>query len=190
MFDSSLIGILLVLRAFAAPALVQQIGPELPETSFNHGTFRFAPSARLVLHDLWDESSGARQERVACIAGYRFNGVFYVTRAQRVGFEEADSLHLTPDPASCAGPEWSGTAHTHVVKFDGQPFVTFSHSDRMLMTWWRKTWQAEGTFCVLYSDAQAYCELAEKLNGDGLYSSSDPIEKMYYAASGVQPTPR
>ena len=190
MFEPTLIGILILLRSFTAPALVQQIGPELPESVFNHGTFRFAPTARVVLHDLWIESSGAGQERLACVRGYRFNGVFYITLAQRVDFLEADSLHLTPDPASCAAPEWDGTAHTHILLFDGQPFVTFSGSDRTLMSWWRKTWKTEGAFCVLYSESQAYCEYAADLNGDGLYSSSDPIEEMYYAGTQVQPAPK
>ncbi len=190
MFDLYLFGVLVLLRTFAAPALVQQIGPALPETAFNHGAFRFAPEARAVLHELWEESNAANQERVACIRGYRYGGSFYVTRAQRAAFLEADSLYLTPDPASCAAPEWHGTAHTHVVRFYGRPFVTFSHSDRVLMAWWRRTWKAEGAFCVLYSESQAYCEYASRLNGDGLYSSRDPIEEMYYAGTRVQPTSR
>lgn len=190
MFDFHLIGVLVLLRAIAAPALVQQIGPELPESAFNHGTVRFAPTARAVLHELWIESNVANEERVACIRGYRFDGVFYVTKAQRVPFWKADSLHLTPDPSSCGMPQWHGTAHTHIVKFEGQPYVTFSNSDRMFMTWWRRTWKAEGAFCVLFSESQAYCEHAANLNGDGLYSSSDPIEEMYYAGTRVQPAGR
>lgn len=187
MIESYLIGILVLFRTFAAPVLVQQVGPELPESAFNHGTFRFAPQTRRVMHDLWGESLTAGQERLACIRGYRYNGVFYVTRARRVEFLQADSLHLTPDPSSCAAPDWDGTVHTHIARFNGLPFVTFSGADRMLMTWWRQTWKAEGAFCVIYSESQAYCELAAKLSGDGLYSSTDPIEEMYYAGTRVQP---
>ena len=187
MLESYLIGILILLRTFAAPALVRQVGPDLPESSFNHGTFRFAPETRRVMHDLWEESVATHQERLACIAGYRFSGTFYVTRAQRVTFEEADSLHLVPDPASCASPEWHGTVHTHIARFQGLPFVTFSYADRMMMTWWRQTWKADGAFCVIYSAEQAYCELAANLSGDGTYSSRDPIEEMYYAGTRLQP---
>ena len=189
MFDTTLIGILILLRTVAAPALVQQIGPGLPDTPFNHETFRFAPPARAVLHELWEESHAANEERVACIRGYRFDGVYYVTRAERAPFLSADALHLKPDPATCGAPEWHGPAHTHVARFDGRPFVTFSHADRTLMTWWRKTWKSEGVFCVLYSESQAYCEYAASLNGDGIYAGRDPIEEMYYAATPVQRTP-
>ena len=188
MFDPHLFAILVLLRVVAAPALVQQIGPGLPPTAFNHGTFRFAPEARAVLHDLWEESVAARQERVACIRGYSYNGAYYVTRAKRADFVQADSLHLTPDLESCAPPQWMGTAHTPIVKFHGQPFRTFSNSDRSLMTWWRRNWRAEGAFCVMFSESQAYCEYAANLNGDGVYSSTDVIETMYYAGSGVQPS--
>ena len=188
--DLGLLSILLLLRTFAAPALVQQIGPDLPETAFNHGAVRFGPDARAVLHALWAESLASRQERVACIRGYRFNGVFYVTRAMRAGFEEADSLYLTPDPASCAPPQWHGTAHTHIVLSDGRPYVTFSRSDRMLMSWWRSTWRSEGAFCVLYSAFQAYCEVASDLNADATYSSRDAIEEMYYAGTMAETAPR
>jgi hypothetical protein len=186
-FDPYLYGVFFLLRIFAAPSLVQQIGPGLPETLFNHGTFRFAPEAREVLHDLWQESNAAHQERVACIRGYKLNGVFYITRAKRASFERADSLHLVPDLAACGSPEWDGTAHTHVSRFQGQPYVTFSNSDRMLMTWWRNRWRTEGAFCVLYSDSDAYCEYAADLNGDSRYSSNDPIEVMYYAGTPSQP---
>ena len=184
--DLNLIGVLLVLRTLAVPSLVQQIGPELPSTTFNHGTFRFAPDARVVLHELWEESSAVRQERLACIRGYRYDGAYYVTHAARVEFQQADSLHLTPDPESCAPPDWDGTAHTHIALFDGRPFVTFSNADRSVMHWWRKTWNAEGAFCVLYSESQAYCELASALNGDGTYAGTDPIETMYYAGRRSQ----
>jgi hypothetical protein len=186
--DPSFIGILLLLRALATGGLLQQVGPEQPDTPFNHGSFRFAPQARMVLHDLWDESIAAGQERVACIHGYRYAGAFYVTRAERVAFLEADSLHLTADPASCAPPAWDGTVHTHVARFNGLPFVTFSGADRALMTWWRQKWNAEGAFCVVFSETQAYCELAERLSGDVVYSSRDPIEKMYYASRRRQPS--
>jgi hypothetical protein len=174
------VSVSLVLQVLS-PALVQPIGPDLPAEGFNNGTFRFAPEARLVLHNLWSASIIARQERIACIRGYRYDGVYYITSAEQVDFEQADSLHLSPDPESCAPPKWDGTAHTHIVLFDGRPFVTFSNADRSVMHWWRKEWDAEGAFCVLYSESQAYCELAHALNGDGTYAGNGPLEEMYYA---------
>jgi hypothetical protein len=186
MFEPYLFGILFFLRTFTAPSLVQQIGPGLPETAFNQGAVRFAPQARAALYALWEESTTAHQERMACIRAYRYNGAIYVTNAKPAAFEYADSVRIKIDPSACGAPAWNGHAHTHIARFNGQPLVTFSTVDRMLMAWWRKTWKAEGLFCVLYSKSQAYCEYEASINADAIYSSTDPIEVMYYGSNQVR----
>lgn len=44
------------------------------------------------------------------------------------------------------------------MTFGGHAYVTFSANDRQVMFLWRRTWQIEGVFCVLYSGQQAHCE--------------------------------
>lgn len=130
--------------------------------------FTFLLDARTVLHSLWKESVQAHKERVACIGGHFDGGVFHITRAEPVEVEFADSLRAAPGASldRCGPPEWAGTAHTHIALYRGQPYSTFSMSDRAVMAVWRARWRAEGVFCVLYSATEAYCEYGMGLSGD------------------------
>jgi hypothetical protein len=138
----------------------QDVGPELPGNPFNQGLFRFAAPAREVLQLLWQASVDVGQERVACIGGYQRNGVTYITRAEPLSASRAGlrSVAAGESLGRCGPPEWFGTVHTHVVTFGGHAYVTFSANDRQVMFMWRRTWQIEGVFCVLYSGQQAHCE--------------------------------
>lgn len=127
---------------------------------FHQGLFRFAAPAREVLQLLWQASIDVGQERVACIGGYQRSGVTYITRAEPLPAFRAGLRSVAADESlrRCGPPDWFGTVHTHVVTFSGHPYVTFSANDRQVMFMWRRTWQIEGVFCVLYSGQQAHCE--------------------------------
>jgi hypothetical protein len=58
------------------------------------------------------------------------------------------------------------------VTFSGHPYVTFSANDRQVMFTWRRTWQIEGVFCVLYSAQQAHCEGDPGVFDEPAYASS------------------
>ena len=143
------------------------------------GGFSFRTGARDSLRTLWVGSTDAREERVACIGGVRLMGTAYVTRVMPLAVAAADSMHISAATSikQCGAPEWLGTVHTHIAKFGGRPFVTFSPDDRRVMSMWRKRWHAEGVFCVLYSETEAHCEAGDVQSGD-------PV----YAAGGDEPT--
>jgi hypothetical protein len=141
-----------------------------PDGRLEEGSFRIGTGARSSLHALWQSSSDARAEQVACIGGYQHEGITYINRVVQVTTSFADSLHA-PAAASlreCRPPEWLGTVHTHIARIDGQPYVTFSAADRGVMAQWRRIWRADGVFCVLYDERRAYCE-AKDQNGDTFY---------------------
>ena len=153
------------------PAHVRWHAP--PGTRDDHsGGFSFRTSARDSLRTLWAGSLEAREERVACIGGVRLMGTAYVTRVLPLTPAAADSLHISAVASitQCGAPEWFGTVHTHIAKFAGRPFVTFSPDDRRVMSMWRKQWHAEGVFCVLYSETEAHCEAGDVQSGDPLYA--------------------
>ncbi len=83
----------------------------------------------------------------------------------------ADSISAAPGPSieRCSPPKWAGTAHTHITFYRGQPYATFSMSDRAVMGLWRRRWSQEGLFCVLFSETEAYCEYGLDLSGDVVY---------------------
>jgi hypothetical protein len=61
---------------------------------------------------------------------------------------------------TCGPPRWQGTVHTHVALYDGErPYSRFSGADRGVNRLWWRRWNAEGMFCVLYSQTGAYCEI-------------------------------
>jgi hypothetical protein len=136
------------------------------------GGFSFRTSARDSLRTLWVGSVAAREERVACIGGVRLMGTAYVTRVLPLAPAAADSMHVSAAASikQCGAPEWFGTVHTHIAKFGGRPFVTFSPDDRRVMSLWRKRWHAEGVFCVLYSETAAHCEAGDVQSGDPVYA--------------------
>lgn len=138
--------------------------------------FVVEPEARAALGALWHGSVEAKEERVACLAGRLGRRVFRIERAEAVPGEAADSAHVTPGPSldRCGPPEWAGTAHTHIIVTDGgRPYATLSPPDRAVMRLWRERWRAEGLFCVLYSEARAYCEYGSLLRGDLSYAPGE-----------------
>ena len=146
----------MIRAAVAALALVT-----LAPTAAGPRAFRFEPGAQVQLRRLWQESSGARTERVACLAGEIVRDTVRVTR---VGALEdwADSLAVSARRSleECAPPAWQGTVHTHVALRDGrQPYTRFSGADRGVNGLWWRRWNTEGIFCVLYSADGAYCEI-------------------------------
>src|SRR5688500_14043775 len=170
----------------AAPAEVRWSGRETKSTTLlgaaRDGGFSFRTDARDSLAVLWVGSVGAKEERVACIGGVRLLGTAYVTRVMPLEPSAADSLHISAATSikQCGAPEWFGTVHTHIAKFNGRPFVTFSPDDRRVMAAWRRRWRAEGVFCVLYSDREAHCEAGEVQSGDPVYASArapEPVQR-------------
>ena len=123
--------------------------------------FRFEPPAQTELRRLWVESTEAHSERVACLAGEIVRDTVRVTRILPLtGW--ADSLGVTARRSleECSPPRWQGTVHTHVaMRGSGQPYSRFSGADRGVNRLWWRRWNTEGMFCVLYSAADAYCEL-------------------------------
>ncbi|HJR40866.1 MAG TPA: hypothetical protein VJ812_02195 [Gemmatimonadaceae bacterium] len=170
-------GLPFLLSAWLLPGIearAQDVGPYLPISGFNQGDFRFGTSARTSLRTLWQVSAGARQERVACIGGYRFEGVTFITRVEPVIASSADSMSVaaTASLLQCRPPDWLGTIHTHVATKDGQPYVTFSGADRGVMMRWESIWQSVGVFCVLFDDRRAHCEAGHESSGDAFYAYS------------------
>lgn len=156
-----------------APALrAQDVGPLLPETGFNRGSFRFSGEARATLHALWEQSVSAHEERVACLGGYRRESIAYITRVRLVDSRGADSMRVGALASlhECRPPEWLGTVHTHIARFDGQPYIIFSKADRVVIALWHRMWRQDGVFCLLYSDFEARCEAGYELADDAYYA--------------------
>lgn len=123
--------------------------------------FRFEPDAQSELRRLWTASIDAKAERVACLAGQVHRDTVRVTRVLPLD-GRADSLGVSALPSldTCVPPRWQGTVHTHVALRDGvRPYSRFSGADRGVNRLWWRRWNAEGMFCVLYSPADAYCEI-------------------------------
>jgi hypothetical protein len=122
--------------------------------------FRFEPDAQLELRRLWSASRASGMERVACLAGVMDDDSVRVTRVR--GLEGwADSLMISARESleECHPPEWLGTVHTHIALRGGRPYDTFSGADRGVNTLWWRRWSVDGTFCVLFSEQDAYCEV-------------------------------
>jgi hypothetical protein len=136
--------------------------------------FRFAPAARIALHELWRASLDVKQERVACLGGHTSHDTVYITSIEPVAAARADSANISARTslAKCAPPQWFGTVHTHIAKFDGQPYIIFSAPDRLVMTLWRRRWHQEGVFCILFSETEANCEAGYRLSGQATYSDA------------------
>ncbi|HEY3011407.1 MAG TPA: hypothetical protein VGJ36_01575 [Gemmatimonadales bacterium] len=125
-------------------------------------TFQFDADARPELHRLWDVSSAAKAERVACLAATIEGDTVRISRVLPLEPGRADSLGISAGASldSCGPPEWLGTVHTHVALRDGQrPYSLFSGADRgVMMLWWRR-WKVDGIFCLLYSGEEVICEI-------------------------------
>jgi hypothetical protein len=172
------VGFLTLLAAAAAfvtmplRAAAQDIGPDKPDSPFNHGVFRFAAQARGELRQLWSTSIDAKEERVACLGGYVRDSVVYVTRVSLLEPTRADSANISALESlrQCGPPQWMGTVHTHIARFDGQPYIIFSANDRRVMDLWRHQYRREGVFCILFSEVEANCEAGVALSAEATYS--------------------
>jgi hypothetical protein len=155
---------LIALTSLAPAALgAQAAGYRSPSSDAALPAFRAAPEAAAALRTLWAASVAQGQERVACIGGDRSgDGRNLITRVRPLQVKRADSLGAVAAGSieHCGPPDWFGTVHTHIAfAGDRRPFSNFSASDReVVFQWWRR-WQSDGTFCVLYSDTAAHCEM-------------------------------
>ncbi len=124
--------------------------------------FRFELNATPELHRLWETSSAAKAERVACLAATLEGDTVRISRVVPLESGRSDSLGISATPSldTCGPPEWRGTVHTHVALKDGQrPYSLFSGADRgVMMLWWRR-WSVAGVFCLLYSPNEVICEI-------------------------------
>jgi hypothetical protein len=145
------------LRAAFLPLLVAAHGSaNIPST------FRFEVGATPELHRLWEVSSSAKAERVACLAASIESDTVRISRVVALESGRSDSLGISAAASleNCGPPEWRGTVHTHVALRDGQrPYSLFSGADRgVMMLWWRR-WNVDGVFCLLYSPNEVICEI-------------------------------
>jgi hypothetical protein len=124
--------------------------------------FRFEADAQPDLHRLWQESTDAKAERVACLAASIDSDTVRISRIQPLDAGRSDSLGISAGASleSCGPPQWRGTIHTHVALQDGRrPYSLFSGADRgVMMLWWRR-WNVDGVFCLLYSSNEVICEI-------------------------------
>jgi hypothetical protein len=124
--------------------------------------FRFDADARPELHRLWDASSAAKAERVACLAARIEGDTVLISRVLTLEAGRADSLGISAAASldNCGPPDWRGTVHTHVALRDGRsPYSLFSGADRgVMMLWWQR-WRLDGIFCLLYSREEVICEI-------------------------------
>lgn len=124
--------------------------------------FSFEPDARPELHRLWESSSQAKAERVACLAANIEQDTVQISRVFPLDPGPSDSLGISAGESleSCGPPLWLGTVHTHVALRDGRrPYSLFSGADRgVMMLWWRR-WKVDGIFCLLYSSEEVICEI-------------------------------
>lgn len=124
--------------------------------------FRFEAEAQPELHRLWESSSAAKAERVACLAASIEGDTVRISRVLPLVAGWADSLGISAGASldRCGPPEWRGTVHTHVALRDGRsPYSLFSGADRgVMMLWWQR-WRVDGIFCLLYSGQEVICEI-------------------------------
>ena len=150
-----LIGILGLLAASLAAA--RAAGPR---------ALALAPDAQAAMRALWRESATAGAERVACLASLLDGDTLRITRVYPL-LAGADSAAVSAGSSLelCGPPEWQGTVHTHLASASGRPAHSqFSGSDRGVMLMWWQRWKMDGTFCLLYAENEAHCEI----DGSGL----------------------
>ena len=143
------------------PAVVVLALLALAATAGRPRAFRFEPVAQTELRRLWAESNGLKSERVACLAGEIRRDTVRVTRILPLtGWADSLGVSARRSIEDCGPPRWQGTVHTHVALYDGQrPYARFSGADRGVNRLWWRRWNSQGMFCVLYSAADAYCEI-------------------------------
>ncbi len=171
-FHAWIVGLVVLPAATAPRASAQDVGLDKAVSPFNQGPFRIAAQARGPLHELWERSVEAKQERAACLGGYVQNNVVYITRIEALAPSRADSANISALASLrvCSPPEWFGTVHTHIATFQGMPYTMFSAPDRYVMLLWTERWQQHGVFCILYSDADANCEFGYALSSHAQYA--------------------
>jgi hypothetical protein len=122
--------------------------------------FRFEPAAQAELRRLWSASRASGVERVACLSAVMDDDSVRVTGVRALeGWADSLMISAREPLEQCRPPEWLGTVHTHIALHGGQPYSTFSGADRGVNTLWWRRWSVDGTFCVLFSDQDAYCEV-------------------------------
>lgn len=120
-----------------------------------------AVEAATAMRALWSASVAAHTELVACLASTVDGDTLRITRIQPLA-AGADSLAVSAEASleSCGPPMWQGTLHTHIaLRPDQQPYALFSGADRGIMLMWWQRWKSDGTFCLLYAEDQAHCEI-------------------------------
>jgi hypothetical protein len=120
-----------------------------------------AADAATAMHALWNASVAAHTELVACLASTVEGDTLRITRIQPLA-AGADSLAVSAEASleRCGPPTWQGTLHTHIaLRPDQQPYALFSGADRGIMLMWWQRWKSDGTFCLLYAQDQAHCEI-------------------------------
>jgi endonuclease YncB( thermonuclease family) len=120
-----------------------------------------APDAQAALRALWRASVAARVERVACLASVVDGDTLRITRVNPLT-AGADSLAVSAGSSIeyCGPPEWQGTVHTHIALTERQRArAQFSGADRGVMLMWWQRWKMDGTFCLLYAENEAHCEI-------------------------------
>jgi hypothetical protein len=122
--------------------------------------FRFEAGAQVELRRLWSTSRESGMERVACLAGTMDEDSVRVTGVRALeGWADSLMISARQSLEECHPPEWVGTVHTHIAHRGGQPYSTFSGADRGVNTLWWQRWSVDGTFCVLFTEQDAYCEV-------------------------------
>jgi hypothetical protein len=120
-----------------------------------------APDAQVALRALWRASVAERAERVACLGSVIDGDTLRITRVDPLP-ASADSLAVSAGSSieRCGPPEWQGTVHTHIALAEGQRGrAQFSGADRGVMLMWWQRWKMDGTFCLLYAEDEAHCEI-------------------------------
>jgi hypothetical protein len=128
-----------------------------------HGPDGLAVTAEAAraMRALWSASVAAHTELVACLASTVDGDTLRITRIQPLT-AGADSLAVSAQSSleTCGPPAWQGTVHTHIaLRPDQQPYGLFSGADRGIMLMWWQRWKSDGTFCLLYAQDQAHCEI-------------------------------
>lgn len=120
-----------------------------------------ATDAQAGMRALWRESAAAGAERVACLASIVDGDTLRITRINPLP-AGADSLAVSAGSSLdlCGPPAWQGTVHTHLALASGRPSqARFSGADRGVMLMWWQRWKMDGTFCLLYAENEAHCEI-------------------------------
>jgi hypothetical protein len=141
--------------ALAAATLVAFFRPGGPQA------LAIAPETRESMRELWAASMAARSERVACLASVVDGDTLRITGIEPLA-AGADSGAVSAGASleRCGPPEWQGTVHTHIPIAEGRRANgIFSGADRGVMLMWWQRWKTDGTFCLLYAEDQAHCEI-------------------------------